>query len=108
MTTREDINTRMKELYSIGVPMLFECEYACKVEVSDCLKIEQALHDAFKPRRINVNREFFSIKPEQATAILKLLNRRDITTEMTAEIENDLKPSDKIAIKKIKTDRRIT
>lgn len=35
MTTRESIDTRMKELYSTGVPVPFDCEYACEVKTSD-------------------------------------------------------------------------
>lgn len=106
MTTRGDIDARMKELYSTGVPVPFECAYACEVKVSDCAKIEKALHKAFEPNRINANREFFNIKPEQATAILELFDRKDITEEVVAEIENDLTPDDKIAGEKIKTNRR--
>lgn len=106
MTTRESIDTRMKELYSTGVPVPFDCAYACEVKASDCAKIEKALHKAFEPNRINANREFFSIKPEQATAILELFDRKDITHEVTAEIENDLTLEDKVAGEKIKSTRR--
>ena len=58
MTTRDNLDTRMKELYGTGVPVPFKCEYACKVKSSDCAKIEKALHVAFAPDRINANREF--------------------------------------------------
>jgi hypothetical protein len=106
MTTRESIDARMKELYSTGVPVPFECEYACEVKASDCAKIEKALHTAFDPNRINANREFFSIASKQAIAILELFNRKDITHEVSAEIENDLTVDDKVASEKIKTNRR--
>ncbi|GBU07387.1 hypothetical protein AwDysgo_07180 [Bacteroidales bacterium] len=106
MTSRESIDARMKELYSTGVPVPFDCEYACEVRASDCTKIEKALHTAFEPNRINNNREFFSIKPQQAIAILELFNRKDITIEVIAEIKNDLTVEDKIASEKIKTSRR--
>ena len=59
MTTRDNLDARMKELYGTGVPVPFECKYACKVKSSDCAKIEKALHTAFAPNRINVNRKFF-------------------------------------------------
>lgn len=59
MTSRADMDNRLKELYTTGVPQPFECVYACKV---DCFKeLEQALHEAFEPQRINPNREFFRI-----------------------------------------------
>lgn len=106
MTARGDIEARMKELYSTGVPVPFECVYACEVNVSDCAKIEKALHKAFEPNRVNANREFFSIKAEQATAILELFDRKDITHEVSAEIENDLTPEDKVAGEMIKGSRR--
>lgn len=106
MTTRDNIDARMKELYGTGVPVPFECEYACRVKNTDCAKIEKALHKAFGPNRINANREFFSIKAEQAMAILELFNQEDITEEITAEIDNDLTHDDKSATEKIKSSRR--
>lgn len=105
MTTRESIDQRMKELYGTGVPVPFDCRYACKVKSSDCAKIEKALHAAFEPNRINTNREFFSIKPEQAEAILALFHREDITEEIISEIQNDLTENDKAAGEKFKRRR---
>ena len=70
MTNRDTIDARMKELFNTSIPLPFECEYACKV--SDCEKVEKALHIAFHPYRIHAQREFFKIYPEQAIAILSL------------------------------------
>ena len=106
MTTRDNLEARMKELYGTGVPVPFECRHACKVKVSDCARIEKALHTAFAPNRINANREFFQIKPEQAMAILELFNREDVTQEITEEIDNDLTTEDKSATEKINSSRR--
>ena len=50
MTTQEDIERRMRELYTTGVPVPFECQFACKVKKGDCAKIEKALHTAFAPQ----------------------------------------------------------
>ncbi|MCQ2190190.1 MAG: GIY-YIG nuclease family protein [Paludibacteraceae bacterium] len=105
MTTREDIDARLKELYSTGVPVPFECQYACKVKKSDCAKIEKALHTAFAPQRVNANREFFRIQVEQAKVILELFNIEDITEEVTDEIENDLTAEDKVATQNAKPRR---
>ena len=44
MTKQEDLEKRMKELYTTGVPVAFECQFACKVNNKDCAKIERALH----------------------------------------------------------------
>ena len=97
MTTREDMDARMRELYSTGVPVPFECQFACRVKKTDCAKIEKALHTAFSPQRINANREFFRIQVEQAKAILELFHHEDVTEEISDEIENDLTSDDKIA-----------
>ncbi len=106
MTTRENVESRMNELYSTGVPIPFDCAYACEVNAVDCAKIEKALHTAFEPNRVNKNREFFTMKPEQAIAILELFNRKDITEELSQEIENELTVDDKIASEKAKIVRR--
>ena len=97
MTTRDDLDARMRELYTTGVPVPFECQYACKVKNSDCAKIERALHMAFAPERINANREFFRIQVEQAKAILELFHREDVTQDVSEEIQNDLTAEDRAA-----------
>lgn len=79
-TSFADANTRIAQLYSTGVPFPFKLEFACKVENPD--EVESALHIAFAPNRVNVRREFFSISPEQAIAILKLLHVPDATAEV--------------------------
>jgi hypothetical protein len=79
-TTQDDANSRIVQLYTTGVPVPFELEYACKVQNAE--EVERALHVAFSPQRINPKREFFKIDPEQAIAILKLLHTEDATAEI--------------------------
>ena len=105
MTTRPELDTRLKELYTTGVPVPFDVEYACEVKASDCNKIEKALHTAFDPQRVNINREFFQINKEQAIAILELFNQKDVTTEVSDEMDNDLDAGD-IASKQKATKHR--
>jgi len=105
MTAQEDIDKRMKELYTTGVPVPFECQFACRVKKSDCVKIEKALHTAFEPQRINANREFFRINVGQAKAILELFHHTDVTEEVTDEIQNDLTDDDKAASAKAQPHR---
>lgn len=104
MTTRDNVDARMKELFTTSVPVAFECEFACKVE--DCAKVEKALHIAFAPNRIHPQREFFKIAPEQAIAILKLFDKGDITQELNSEIDEELSETDKQARTKLKITRR--
>ena len=105
MTTQEDIDKRMKELYTTGVPVPFECQFACKVKNTDCAKIEKALHTAFDPQRVNKNREFFRINVEQAKAILELFHHTDVTENVSEEIQNDLTDDDKAASSNAKSKR---
>ena len=76
-TSKEDVKLRMKELYSSGVPLPFECFYAAKVRDID--SVEKALHTAFSPDRVNPKREFFEIEATQAIAILKLLELENVS-----------------------------
>jgi len=102
-TTRSDIQTRMNELYSSGVPFQFECVYA--VEVDDCSSVEKALHVAFNPSRVNPKREFFSIEPEQAVAILKLLSTKDVTPLVNDDLNSSVSTTEFEALKQAKKKR---
>lgn len=84
-TSQDDHMTRVSQLYSTGVPVPFDIEYACRVP--NPTEVEAALHRAFAPQRINPRREFFEIEPEQAIAILKLLNVEDVTDEVKSDTE---------------------
>jgi len=91
-TTQADVKLRMNQLYTTGVPVPFECEYA--VEVVDCSKVESALHIAFGPSRINPNREFFQVVSEQAIAILKLLGQKDVTPQVSQGLNSNIKQAE--------------
>jgi hypothetical protein len=79
-TLIEDVNQRLAQLYTTGVPFPFELAFACKVPNAD--EVERALHKAFAPNRVNPRREFFNIEADQAIAILKLLHVEDATREI--------------------------
>ena len=92
--TTRDVELRLNELYQTGTPLPFECVYAARVD--DESKIEKALHLAFDPQRVNPRREFFSIQPEQAVTILKLLAIEDVTPsiqEAVTDVDADAKAS---------------
>ena len=92
-TTQSDVKLRMNQLYTTGVPVPFECVYA--IEVVDCSKVESALHIAFGPSRINPNREFFKIDSEQAIAILKLLQQKDVTPQVSDDLNSNVTQAEK-------------
>ena len=56
MTAQEDVDKRMRELYTTDVPVPFDCEFACRVKQNDFAKIAKALHTAFALYRVNDNR----------------------------------------------------
>ena len=57
--TTRDVELRLADLYSTGVPLPFECEYAAKVKDVD--KTEKAFHTAFEPSRVNPKKYFFDL-----------------------------------------------
>ena len=84
-TTQEDVKLRMAQLYSTGVPLPFECEYAAKVNNID--EVERALHTAFGPDRVNPKREFFEIEANQAITIIKLLELVNVSPLVEQEAD---------------------
>ena len=81
MTDRNDVQIRMAELYGTGLPLPFECFVAREIEGRDAQDIENALHRAFEPYRVNPSREFFKIEPEQAEALLSVMPGKDATPD---------------------------
>ncbi len=84
-TNQEDVKLRMAQLYSTGVPLPFECEYAARVKNID--DVERALHTAFSPDRVNPKREFFEIEANQAIAIIKLLEIENVSPLVEKEAD---------------------
>lgn len=101
-TTRA-MEARLSELYSTGVPLPFECSYAA--QVGDENKVEKAFHQAFGPYRINPKREFFSIEPEQAIALLELMAVEDVTPVVQAEADQ-VDAEGKVASERFKKARK--
>ncbi|TCK31050.1 T5orf172 domain-containing protein [Ancylobacter aquaticus] len=75
--TADTIENRMRQLDTTGLPLPFECFYAAEVQTPD--RVERALHEAFDDHRVRRNREFFSLSPDKAKAIIKLLELREVT-----------------------------
>jgi hypothetical protein len=102
-TTQDDINVRLRELFSTGVPAPFSVEYACKL--LDYRKVESALHRAFHPQRVHAKREFFNIEPDQAIAIMEIFEGMDITSDVITKDEATAEVSDREAKRKLKKRR---
>lgn len=102
-TTQMEVETRMKQLFGTGVPVPFDCAFACQVK--DAHEVEKALHFAFGNVRINPNREFFKIESERIIVMLKLLKVDDVTMQVEQKIEAEATLADKESAKQMK-DRR--
>ena len=102
LTTKDDANSRIGQLYTTGVPVPFTLEFACRVENAE--EVERALHLAFGPDRVNPKREFFEIDPEQAIAILRLLHTEDATNEITRQ-PSDLDEQSEVAAEELRSKR---
>lgn len=102
-TTQDEVEVRMKQLFSTGVPVPFDCAFACRVH--DSAEVEKALHHAFGNARVNANREFFRIEPDRVISILKLLHVEDVTKDVESVIEADATQADLQAAETMKKRR---
>ena len=94
-TTRVSVTERLKQLYTSGVPVPFECYYAGVVEHAK--NVERRIHRAFDKFRVNKNREFFEIEPEAIADIIRMVALSDVTPgEDYTET-----PDDKAAMEKL-------
>jgi len=101
--TTNEITNRMNDLNTTGVPLPFECLFAC--EVDDCKLVENSLHKAFYPNRVNPKREFFEIDPDQAIVILRLFSKKEVTPAVVAEINKSISNAEKEASENYKKRR---
>ena len=92
LTKRNELDARLNELYSTGVPLPFTCEYA--VRVKDCEAVEHALHTAFTKDRINPAREFFKTSVEYIRPILELLKIEEITSTVNKDMNSKINKSE--------------
>jgi hypothetical protein len=95
--TDDTLESRLRSLYSSGVPLPFQVYHASRV--NNMVLVEKRLHDAFEDFRINKNREFFKISPERVLSALLLAEIEDVTPNYDV-VENK---EDSIALEKIKS-----
>lgn len=97
--TYTTMEQRMRELYTPGVPVPFECFHASMVE--NARDVERRILRAFNKFRVNKNREFFEILPENVLEILEMVEIKDVTPKKDfVETKEDRK-----AIKKLEKKR---
>ncbi len=96
ITAADDPIDRANQLYSTGVPLPFDVEFAARV--GDASAVERALHNAFRHNRVNPRREFFRIDPDQAIGILKLFDAQDATSDVARSLNESLSPEELRAV----------
>ena len=82
-----DIERRMRELDTTGIPLPFRCHYAIEIEDYDIK--EKLIHDAFSDHRVRKNREFFTLAPERAVSMLKAIGGKEIRFGNNEMIDED-------------------
>jgi hypothetical protein len=71
LTRQNDVGDRVRQLDNTSIPVPFECYFAA--QVPDCARLERTLHFVFGEKRARRNREFFTIDPDLAKAIIELV-----------------------------------
>jgi hypothetical protein len=92
-TSGEGVERRVAELSrATGVPLPFKVAIAR--EVHDAQAVERALHIAFGPDRVNPAREFFTIEPHRAVAIVNAFPGVDLTPQTEKAVEKAVEASE--------------
>ncbi|MCY3957121.1 MAG: GIY-YIG nuclease family protein [Chloroflexi bacterium] len=84
-TSRANVQARLDELFSTGVPAPFTCEIARRVD--RYVEVESALHAIFEPSRVTSGREFFEVNLNQVAAALKLAGGENAMPQRDDEVE---------------------
>ena len=85
------------------MPLPFDLEYAGLVD--DPRRVERVLQHAFQQQRINPNREFFELHPDQAIGVLALIAIEDYTDTARQDAEEGVSEADREALARAKNRR---
>lgn len=83
--TSGNLEDRIRQLDTTGVPLPFRCFFAA--EVKDGSVVEDRLHEAFGDNRVRERREFFRVAPHRVKAALDLAALKDVTPGREIETE---------------------
>ncbi|KEQ03209.1 hypothetical protein GV67_07250 [Pseudorhizobium pelagicum] len=82
--------------------MPFECHFAAYVP--DCGKLERTLHFVFGEKRARRNREFFTIDPDLAKAIIELVADRKVDV---SDVEQSIDTAERREIEQMRRRREV-
>lgn len=102
LTRQNDVGDRVRQLDNTSIPVPFECYFAAYVP--DCGKLERTLHFVFGEKRARRSREFFTIDPNLAKAIVELVadGRVDIT-----DVEQSIDKAERQEIEQLRKRREV-
>lgn len=96
MSEQDDVGVRVRQLDNTSAPLPFEVHYAARVP--DCRKVERTLHFVFGEHRRRSNREFFTIDPDLAKAVVELVA---IQQETVSDPEQGIAPAQREEIQEV-------
>ena len=84
-TDRDSVAGRLRELFTTGVPIAFDCAYAAVVE--DNVEVERAIHARFAKRRLLTQREFFLLTVPTVVKAIKPYEIENVTLRMRKDVD---------------------
>lgn len=102
LTRQNDVGERVRQLDTTAVPVPFECYFAAFVP--DCGKLERTLHFVFGENRVRRNREFFTIDPDLAKAIIELVADTKVNV---SDVEQSIDTAERREIEQLRRRREI-
>lgn len=100
----DNTKERLRTLNNTSVPLPFEASFVCKVKKKDMKRIEDALHKAFAPDRVNPKREFFRTEEERVIPVLSLFSVENVTDEVVQEMTEGTDPVERAALEREKAE----
>jgi hypothetical protein len=100
LTRQDDVSDCVRQLDNTSIPVPFECYYAARVP--DCAKLERTLHFVFGENRARRSREFFTIDPDLAKAIIDLVAEAPVNV---SDDEQSIDPGERREIETIRKKR---
>ena len=102
LTRQNDVGERVRQLDNTSIPVPFECYFAASVP--DCSKLERTLHFVFGEKRARRSREFFTIDPDLARAIIELVADTKVAV---SDEEQSIDTTDRTEIEQIRQRREV-
>ena len=75
-TEQDGYDERVMNLYTTGVPLPFVCELAWRV--ANPRQCESMLHNEFSEYRVNNDREFFRVSPQEVRSVLEAFDGEEV------------------------------